>query len=200
MQYVENHPFYGHGLIPVGHSTYRCSVLRQNRIEHRHFEASLHRQLTASLKILILYLALRSWPTWIPGLPNHSDLTQKLPRMKQQQEQHRHHGNGPSFRGITHDSTRFQSTCSLRTIVLRSNQWERAVIFALRQIYCPVWHTGNWRWSYGKTVTLHAKVGQILRVIPTGDSQRILVSLLLLASDYPKTCSRPEWDSLEWEP
>jgi hypothetical protein len=42
----------------------------------------------------------------------------------------------------------------------------------------------------GKTVTLHARVGQILQVIPTGDSQRILVSLLLLASDFPTQMTR----------
>jgi hypothetical protein len=34
-------------------------------------------------------------------------------------------------------------------------------------------------------LTLHANVGQILRIIPFGDSRRILLSLFLLAAEFP---------------
>jgi hypothetical protein len=56
MQYVENHPFYRHGLIAVGQSTYRCYVLRQTANAHPKFDPSLHRRLKVSSKLFILYL------------------------------------------------------------------------------------------------------------------------------------------------
>jgi hypothetical protein len=37
----------------------------------------------------------------------------------------------------------------------------------------------------GNAVTLHAKVGQILRITPFGASQRILLSLIVFASEFP---------------
>jgi hypothetical protein len=37
----------------------------------------------------------------------------------------------------------------------------------------------------GEQVTLHAKVGQILRIAPIEDSWRVLLSLLFLAADFP---------------
>jgi hypothetical protein len=37
----------------------------------------------------------------------------------------------------------------------------------------------------GELVTLHAKVGRILRITPIGNSRRILISLLVLASNFP---------------
>jgi hypothetical protein len=37
----------------------------------------------------------------------------------------------------------------------------------------------------GKQITVHAKVGKILRITPIGDIRRILLSLLFYASDFP---------------
>jgi hypothetical protein len=37
----------------------------------------------------------------------------------------------------------------------------------------------------GEPVTVHAKVGRILRITPTGEFRRILLSLLFFASDFP---------------
>jgi hypothetical protein len=34
-------------------------------------------------------------------------------------------------------------------------------------------------------LTLHANVGQILRIVPFGESRRILLSLFLLAAEFP---------------
>jgi hypothetical protein len=42
----------------------------------------------------------------------------------------------------------------------------------------------------GESITLHEKVGQILRVMPIGDIRRILLSLLFFASDFPTPMMR----------
>jgi hypothetical protein len=51
-----NPDFYGHGLIAVGHITYRVHVLRQTRYEHHNIDTSLHRTLKASLKLYIVHI------------------------------------------------------------------------------------------------------------------------------------------------
>ena len=57
-RYIENPAFYGHGLIAVGHITYRVHVLRQTRDKYHNIDPSLNRKLKASLKLLILDISL----------------------------------------------------------------------------------------------------------------------------------------------